>query len=178
VKVDESVESEKDSIQTDTLDAYMQKLDSLNNSGELRHVNVYKLGNIKSVEFSVISIESKSDTIEYINLRKDCGGDYYFDWENASLLADEVKYFVSAIDTISANLDRTVQNEERYVYITKDDIRLFSSNETPGGGRWSTSLSVDYRKSNSYIIIGKDDLYSLRSMLLTGEQKISELRKR
>jgi hypothetical protein len=111
-------------------------------------------------------------------LRKDCGGDYYFDWENASLLADEVKYFVSAIDTISANLDRTVQNEERYVYITKDDIRLFSSNETPGGGRWSTSLSVDYRKSNSYIIIGKDDLYSLRSMLLTGEQKISELRKR
>jgi hypothetical protein len=53
VKVDESVESEKDSIQTDTLDAYMQKLDSLNNSGELRHVNVYKLGNMAQRGLSV-----------------------------------------------------------------------------------------------------------------------------
>ncbi len=169
-------ETRNDTILTDTLAAYIQKLDSLNNSGELLHLNIYKLGKIKSIEFTVISMESKSDTLEYINLRKDCGGDYYYDWENAQLLAEEVKYFMLAIDTISANYERIVQNEERYAYITKDDIRLFSSNDNSGSGKWSASLSVDYRKNNSEINIGKEDFDDLKSLLLKGEQKIEELR--
>ncbi|MBQ6378517.1 MAG: hypothetical protein IJJ56_06950 [Prevotella sp.] len=167
-----------DSAQTDTLAMYMQKLDSINNSGKLRHLNIYKLGKMKSIEFQVVSIESESDTVEYINLRKDCGGEYYYDWENASLLAEEVKFFVTAIDTIAANFDKTVANEERYVYITRDDIRLFSANETAGSGKWSADLSVDYHKKNSYININKDDFSALKTLLLKGEQKIKEIRKR
>ena len=170
-------ESEKDSVQTDTLAVYMHKLDSINNSGELRHLNVYKLGKMKSIEFEVISIESQSDTVEYINLRKDCGGEYYYDWENALLLSEEVKYFVTAIDTISANFERPVANEERYVYVTRDDIRLYSENENKSGGKWSASLSVDYRKKNSSISISKEDFGTLKSMLKKGEQKIKEIRK-
>lgn len=43
-----SPENEKDTIQTDTLKAYLQRLDSVNNSGELRHLNVYKLGKLST----------------------------------------------------------------------------------------------------------------------------------
>lgn len=172
-----STEEVKDSIQTDTLKAYLQRLDSINNSGELRHLNVFKLGKLKSIEFEVYSIESKSDTLEYINLRKDCGGEYYYDWENAMLLAEEVKYFITAIDTIYSNFDRPVNNEERYVYITNDDIRFYSENENKKDGKWSASLSVDYRKKNSSITIAKEDFTTLKNLLLAGEKKIKEIRK-
>lgn len=168
----------KDSVETDTLAVYLHKLDSINNSGELRHLTVYELGKMKSIAFQVISIESESDTVEYINLRKDCGGEYYYDWENAALLAEEVKYFVSAIDTIAANFERPVKDEERYIYITKDDIRLFSSNATSGSNKWSAELSVDFGKKNSYINIVKEDFETLKSLLTKGEQKIKELRKK
>lgn len=167
-----------DSVQIDSLAFYMQKLDSLNNSGKLTHLDLYKLGKMKSIEFQVIRISSETDTVEYINLRKDCGGDYYYDWENATLLAEEVKYFVNAIDTIADNFERPVTNEERYAYITKDDIRLFSINETPGSGKWSADLSVDYHKNNSHININKEDFVILKDLLVKGEKKIKELRKK
>ena len=176
--VDDSSKNEetRDSIQNDSLATYMQKLDSINSySGELRHLNIYKLGKMKSIEFEVYSIESKSDTVEYINLRKDCGGEYYYDWENAMLLAEEVKFFVEAIETVLDNFERVVSNEERYVYITKDDIRLISENENKNG-KWIASLSVDYRKKNSYISLSKEDLRILKNMLLAGENKVKELR--
>lgn len=169
-------EEASDSIQKDSLATYMQKLDSINSySGELIHLNIYKLGKMKSIEFEVYSIESKSDTVEYINLRKDCGGEYYYDWENAMLLAEEVKYFVEAIDTVLANSERAVSNEEKYVYITKDDIRLISENDNKNG-KWIASLSVDYRKKNSYISLSKEDFGMLKNMLLAGEKKVKELR--
>ena len=169
-------EETTDSIQNDSLATYMRRLDSINSySGELRHLNVYKLGKMKSIEFEVYSIESKRDTVEYINLRKDCGGEYYYDWENAMLLAEEVKYFVEAIDTILANFDRAVSNEERYIYITKDDIRLISENENKNG-KWIANLSVDYRKKNSYISLSKEDFGTLKNMLLAGEKKVKDLR--
>lgn len=177
-KVDDTPTNEeaRDSVQNDSLTTYMQRLDSINSySGELRHLNVYKLGKMKSIEFEVYSIESKSDTVEYINLRKDCGGEYYYDWENAMLLAEEVKFFVEAIDTVLANFDRAVSNEERYVYITKDDIRLITENENKNG-KWIASLSVDYRKKNSYISLSKEDFETLKNMLLAGEKKVKELR--
>lgn len=170
------VENRNDSIQTDTLGIYLQRMDSINNSGRLRHVDVYKLGKMKSIEFQVVRVSSETDTVEYINLRKDCGGEYYYDWEDATLLAEEVKFFVTAIDTIANNFERVVVNEERYAYITRDDIRLFSYNLN-NNGKWNAELSVDYRKKNSYINIGKDDFESLKSLLINGEMKIKELRK-
>jgi len=166
-----------DSVFSDTLQAYLHRLDSLRSSGELRHLNVYKLGKLKSIEFEVYSIESKIDTLQYINLRKDCGGEYYYDWEDATLLVEEVKYFISAIDTINANFDRSVKNEERYVYITNDDIRLFSENENKADGKWEASLSVDYSKKNSSISMSKEDFITLKNLLQAGEKKIRELRK-
>ncbi len=165
-----------DSIQNDSLASYLLRLDSINSySGELKHLNVYKLGKLKSISFEVYCIESKSDTVEYINLRKDCGGEYFYDWEDALLLAEEVKYFVAAIDTVLANYDRAVSNEERYVYVTKDDIRLMSENENKNG-KWEANLSVDYRKKNSSISLSKEDFEKLKELLLAGEKKVKELR--
>ena len=93
------------------------------------------------------------------------------------LLAEEVKYFITAIDTIYSNFDRPVNNEERYVYITNDDIRFYSENENKKDGKWSASLSVDYRKKNSSITIAKEDFTTLKNLLLAGEKKIKEIRK-
>ena len=169
-------ETTNDTLLCDSLSMYMQRLDSINNySGSLLHLNIYKIGKLKSLEFEVFSVESEGVSVEYLNIKKDCGDEYYYDWENAKLLAEEIKYFNIAIDTILANIDRPVSNEERYVYLSKDDIRLISVNENKGG-KWTTSLSVDYTKKNSSIYLSKDDFMTLKKILSQGEDKINELR--
>lgn len=169
----DSSKNSKDSTQVDSLIAYFHKLDSLQNSGQLFHIDVYDLGKLKSVEFQVFNIKCQDESLQYINLRKDCGSAYYYDWEDARLLQSEVKYFTAAIDTITANYERKVKNEERYIYVTKDDIRLYSSSS---GDKWYVSLSVDYRKKDATIVLSKEDLATLKKMLLEGEKKIKEIK--
>ena len=164
----------KDSAKVDTLLAYLQKIDSLRNNGHLFHIDVYEIGKLKSVYFDVYNITSKGESAQYLNLKKDCGGQYYYDWEDAVLLQGEIKYFLAAADTIIANFDRPANHEERYIYVTNDDIRLFSS--AWENRKWSANLSVDYKKKDATITLERSDLDSLKKLLINGEKKIISLR--
>jgi hypothetical protein len=80
---------------------------------------------------------------------------------------------MAAVETIKSNWHRTTDHEERYAYITKDDIRLFAQND--GGQKWTIGLSVDYRKSNSEITLSEDDLEKFISLINTGLAKIKNI---
>lgn len=160
----------KDSTQVDTLLAYFNKIDSLKNNGQLFHIDVYEIGKLGSIFFDVYNISSGDESAQYLNLKKDCGGQYYYDWEDAVLVLGEIKYLQAAVDTVISHFDRSCNHEERYIYITKDNIRLFSS--AWEGHKWSASLSVDYTKKDASISLGKDDLITLKDLLADGEKKI------
>ena len=160
--------------QIDTLAQKLHQLDSTLKSGQLVHLDIYKIGKLKSIEITVQSLQAADKSLCYINLRKDCGNDYYYSWEDAKLLNDECSYLLEAIETIKSNSARTTDHEERYAYITKDDIRIFSTNDG-SGNNWKTSLSVDYRKERSEITLSETDVETFKSLIKQGQQKISEL---
>ena len=93
-------------------------------------------------------------------------------------MLQEVKYFIDAIDTVAYHYDRKVDHEERYIYITKRDIRLFSENDNSSSNKWSVSLSVDYNRSNSHINITKEELNELKLLLKKGEEMILDLKRK
>ena len=160
----------------DSLAIQLHKLDSIYNSGNLVHIDIYKLGKLKSIEFSVQSIDSEEAVIQFINLRKDCGNEYYYSWEDARLLPSECKYLMNAIESVKKNLNRTTDHEERYAYITKDDIRLFAFNDG-GGSKWKIALSVDYRKERSEVILNEEELKQFVRLVNTGLDKIEQIKK-
>ena len=169
----ESSKKSKDSIVVDSLLAYMKKIDSLRNNGQLFHVDIYELGKLGSIYFDVYNVSSGGESAQYLNLKKDCGGQYIYDWEDAILIKGEIKYLMAAVDTVLANFDRVCNHEERYVYVTKDDIRLFSTAWEER--KWTASLSVDYRKKDSSVSLNKEDLDKLKKLLIQGEIKIDSL---
>lgn len=160
----------------DSLAIQLHRLDSIYNSGSLLHMEMYKLAKLKSIEISVYSIGSGEDTFEYINLRKDCGGTYYYDWEDARILVSEVKNLINAVDEIKANLHRETDHEERYAYLTEDDIRLLAKNNG-GGSTWTVTLSVDYNKSDAEITLSEAELDKFVEIVNQGVAKIQELNK-
>ena len=160
----------------DSLAVQLHKLDSLYNSGNLLHMDIYKLDKLKTIEFSVQSIEVEGEKYQYINLRKDCGNDYYYRWEDARILPDEVQYFYKALETIKSNWHRETDHEERYAYITKDDIRLFAKNDG-GGSKWTVYLSVDYKQDNSEVSLTETDIEKLVDLLNKGVAKIQQISK-
>lgn len=161
-------------ITIDSLAIALHQLDSISNCGTLLHADIYKIGSLKSITITVQQITTNNTSFSYINFRKDCGGDYYYSWENARLLDKECPYLIDAIKTIMNNLDRTVNHEERYAYITKDNIRIISEN-TNNGLNWSIQLSVDYLKSNSTVTLTAEDLQSLLNLIIKAQEKIREL---
>lgn len=108
--------------EADSLVALIQTLDSINNSGSLVHYDIYKVGKLKGIEISVQKVTVDSTQVSYINLRKDCGGEYYYSWEDAMIFPKELPALYSAISTITDNLNRTVDHEEKFAYLTKDNM--------------------------------------------------------
>lgn len=167
---------EKGVVET-TVDSLMlqkHRIDSLASCGVLMHKDNYSLGKLKSVTFSVCSVQYGTDTLNYINLKKDCGNEYYYSWENAELLYEECDAFVKAIDKVKENLKRSVDHEEEYFYATKDDIALVANNT---GSKWDVRVSIDLYKSNSSISLSEEDLDNLKQLVLNGKKKIEELKK-
>ena len=160
----------------DSLALQLHRLDSLYNSGRLLHVDIYKIGRLKSIDFSVQSVDVEGETTQFINLRKDIGNEYYYNWEDARILPGECQYLMSAIDAIKANWHRETDHEERYAYITKDDIRVFATNEG-GGAKWKIALSVDYRKDRSEVNLTEEELDSFVSLINQGLSRIREINK-
>lgn len=171
-KSSESSESQ-DSTQIDTLLAAFKKIDSLKNNGQLFHLDIFEIGKLGSIYFDVYKVTCGDESAQYINLKKDCGGQYYYDWEDAILVQGEIKYLLSAVDTVLSNFDRPCNHEERYIYITKDDIRLFSS--AWENRKWSASLSVDYHKKDASVSLDKEGLNKLKDLLKKGNETIDSL---
>ena len=167
---------DKGAVETvvDSLKLQKQKIDSLTSNGMMLHRDIYPLGKVKTITFTVHSVQVGTDTLNYINLRKDCGNEYYYSWENAEILYGECDAFVKAIDEIKGNLNRAVEHEEEYFYVTKDDIALVATNS---GKKWDIRLSVDTYKSNSSVTLSAEELDALRGLVLEGKRKIDELSK-
>lgn len=160
--------------QIDTLQIALNMADSISNCGQLVHADIYEIGKIKTISVTVQKISAGDNSITYINLRKDCGGEYYYSWEDKRIFKEEVKYFIAALDTIKNNMNRTVNHEERYAYVTKDNIRAFLVNENKGKG-WKFELSVDILKNNSTIYLKKEEIDDLKNILQTSFNKINKI---
>ena len=159
----------------DSLEVTLHQIDSLLNSGQMAHVDIYQIGKLKSIAISVQKIKVGDDSISYINFRKDCGNEYYYSWEDSRLLVEEYKYLSDAINTIIEQERREVDHEERYAYITKDNMRIMSVNSNNGKG-WRVDFSINYRSKNSSITMNDDDLALLQDYLNQGMTKIDSIR--
>lgn len=157
----------------DSLAIALHEVDSILNSGQLAHLDVYEIGKIKNISISVQKASAGDWSTSWINLRKDCGGEYYYSWEDARLLYDECPYFIKAINTILSNREREVDHEERYAYMTKDDIRVFAYAKS--GNAWTIELSVDYHKQNSTITLANKDVEDLINLIRKSQEKINQI---
>lgn len=159
--------------EADSLATLIQTLDSINNSGALVHYDIYKIGKLKGIDVSVQKVSVDTTHISYINLRKDCGGEYYYSWEDAMIFAKELPSLYSAISTIINNIGRDVNHEERYVYVTKDNIALLTSCES--GSNWNTRFSIDSHKSNSTVNLSPSEIDTMLDLIKQAESKLTEI---
>lgn len=169
--------AENDSIvkrqEADSLSTLIHTLDSINNSGALVHYDIYKIGKLKGIDVSVQKVSVDTTNISYINLRKDCGGEYYYSWEDAMIFEKELPSFYSAISTIKDNIGRNVNHEERYAYVTKDNIALLTSCES--GSNWTTRFSVDSHKSNSSVTLSPSEIDIMLDLIKQAESKLKDI---
>lgn len=159
--------------ENDSIAALIHKLDSINNSGSLIHMDIYKIGKLRGIEFSVQKVQIDSTSIAFINLRKDCGGEYYYSWEDAMIFSKELSAFYTATSTIKDNVSRTVDHEERYAYVTKDRISIASICES--SNNWKIRFSIDTYKSNSTINLSVSEIDNLVDLLKKAETKLEEI---
>lgn len=166
-----------DSIANDTavdsLAIALSRLDSIQSKGQLVHFDTYKIGNLKSVEVQAQKFSSENDSIVFITLRKDCGGEYYYSWEDAFIFQKELPSLYEAIATIKSNLNRTTDHNEKYAYTTKDNVVILAEN--PGKG-WNLKLSVDAHRSNSHISLTPAELDQLVQLLKQADNKLNEIK--
>lgn len=166
-----------DSIANDTavdsLAIALSRLDSIKSKGKLVHFDTWKIGNLKGVEVQAQKFSSENDSIVFIILRKDCGGEYYYSWEDAFIFQKELPSLYEAINTIKSNLNRETDHNEKYAYTTKDNVVVFAEN--PGKG-WNLKLSVDSHKSNSYINLTPAELDRFVELLEQANNKLEEIK--
>ena len=176
-KSNDSAISANDSIANDTavdsLAIALNRLDSIQSKGQLVHFDTWKIGNLKGVEVQAQKFSSENDSIVFITLRKDCGGEYYYSWEDAFIFQKELPSLYEAINTIKSNLNRETDHNEKYAYTTKDNVVVFAEN--PGKG-WNLKLSVDAHKSNAYINLTTAELDKLVELLQQANRKLDEIK--
>ena len=174
-KSNDSTTSANDSIANDTavdsLAIALSRLDSIQSKGQLVHFDTWKIGNLKGVEVQAQKFSSENDSIVFITLRKDCGGEYYYSWEDAFIFQKELPSLYEAIN--KSNLNRKTDHNEKYAYTTKDNVVVFAEN--PGKG-WNLKLSVDAHKSNAYINLTTAELDKLVELLQQANNKLDEIK--
>lgn len=157
----------------DSLALVLSRLDSIQSKGQLVHFDTWKIGNIKGVEVQAQKFSSENDSIVFITLRKDCGGEYYYSWEDAFIFQKELPSLYDAVKIIKTNLNRETDHNEKYAYTTKDNVMVFAEN--PGKG-WNLKLSVDTHKSNAYINLTPAELDRFVELLKQANNKLEEIK--
>lgn len=161
--------------EADSLATLIQTLDSISNSGQLVHYDIYQIGKMKGIEISVQKVAVDTTQISFINLRKDCGGEYYYSWEDAMIFSKELPSLYLAISTIQGNINRQVDHEERFAYVTKDNIAILAIAEP--NKSWTTRLSVDSHKSNSTVNLTNNEIETLVGLIKQAESKLKDIEK-
>lgn len=165
-----------DSIQVeqlvDSVALALSRLDSIQEQGKLVHFDTWKIGSLKGVEVQAQKFSSDNDSIVFITLRKDCGGEYYYSWEDAFIYPKELPSLYEAVNTIKSSLNRTTDHNEKYAYFTKDNVAILAENSGKG---WSLKLSVDTHKSNSYINVTLAELEKFVELLRLANKKLDEV---
>lgn len=176
-KTENSNNNQSDTVANDTavdsLALVLNQLDSIQSKGRLVHIDTWKVGNLKSIEVQAQKFESEDDSIIFITLRKDCGGEYYYSWEDAYIFQKELSSLYDAISTIKKELSRNTDHNEKYAYTTKDNVVLFAENNGKG---WNMKLSVDGHKSNSYITLTPAELDKFVELLQQANNKLDEIK--
>lgn len=90
-----------------------------------------------------------------------------------SFITKELPPLYEAINTIKSNLSRTTDHNEKYVYVTKDNVVVFAENP---GNDWILKLSVDIHKSNSYISVTPAELDNFVELLQQANEKLDEIK--
>ncbi len=157
----------------DSLTLVLNRLDSIQSKGKLVHFDTWKIGNLKSVEVQAQKFSCENDSIVFITLRKDCGGEYFYSWEDAFIFQKELPSLYEAVNTIKSNLNRETDHNEKYAYTTKDNVVIFAEN--PGKG-WTLKLSVDAHKSNSHISLTPEELDNFVQLLQQANKKLDEIK--
>lgn len=109
----------------------------------------------------------------YTKKDADCGGEYYYSWEDAFIFQKELPSLYEAVNTIKSNLNRATDHNEKYAYTTKDNVVIFAEN--PGKG-WTLKLSVDVHKSNSHISLTPTELDNFVQLLRQANKKLDEIK--
>ena len=169
--------SATDTTKVDTLLAYFQKIDSMQNGGVLFHLDVYDIGYLDGVTIEVQNLKCQNEQLQYVNFKKLYGSSYYSEYVNSRMLPGEIKYFINAIDSISKENKRKVQHEERYIYVTKDNIRLIASNYNFSDNKWYTSFDVDYTKKEGSVTLDSAKMQRLKDYMIESQSKIDSIRK-
>lgn len=165
-----------DSTKVDTLLAYFQKIDSMQNCGALIHVDVYDIGNLGGVGIEVQNLNCQNEQLQFVNFSKRYGNSFYSEYVSSRMLPSEIKFFVSAIDSISKEYNRKVNHDERYAYITKDNIRLLAANYNFSDNKWHSVFDVDYRKNDGSVSLDEKGLQQLKKYLLQCQSKIDSIK--
>ena len=159
-------------VVADSVSTVLKRIDSMQSHKELVHIETWDIGNLKSIEIRVLKVSAEKDSIMCIQLRKDCGNEYYYSWEETSILQEELPSLYKAIEAIKENLNRETDHSERYAYFTQDNVTIYSENS--GKGR-ALKLSVNSRVKNSYITISPLELDKFVELLKAANKKIEEL---
>ena len=157
----------------DSLALVLNSLDSIQSKGQLVHFDTWKIGNLKSIEVQTQKFSCENDSLVFITLRKDCGGEYYYSWEDAFIFQKELPSLYEAVSIIKSNLNRETDHNEKYAYTTKDNVMVYAEN--PGKG-WNLKLSVDTRKSNSFINLTPAELDQFIELLKQANNKLNEIK--
>lgn len=163
-----------ETILADTLQIALNKADSIINSGELMHLETFEIGKIKNIFIDVEKVTTKKDTLSYINIKKDCGNDYYYSWENKIILYGEIKYYTEALNAMQNNTDRIVTHKERYGYSTKSGITTLLVNDNNNKG-WQ--FAIKFRNGeNGTEYLSYKHIEELKSLLEKCIHKIDEIK--
>lgn len=157
----------------DSIDITLSRLDSIQSKGQLVHFDTWKIGNLKSIEVQAQKFSCENDSIVFITLRKDCGGEYYYSWEDAFIFQKELPSLYHAVKIIKSNLSRNTDHNEKYAYATKDNVVVFAENTGKG---WTLRLSVDVKKSNSTITLTSSELDKFIELMQQASQKIDKIK--
>lgn len=165
-------ESTAITVVIDSISSTLKWIDNIQEQGELFHIETWHIGNLQSVEIRVLKVSIEKDSVVFIQLRKDCGGEYYYSWEETNILKEELPSLYRAIDKIKSNINRKTDHTEKYLYFTKDNVVIDSENSGKG---WRLKLSVNSRVKNSFITISPAELDKFVELLQTASRKIDEL---